>query len=72
MNRGRRRERTFLDDADFINLLRATSEMFHMGLTANGLMSKHYHLLVHTPEGNLTRCMRRLGGPLHTTFQSVR
>ena len=25
-------------------------------------MSNHYHLLVHTPEGNLTRCMRHLGG----------
>ncbi len=45
MNRGSRRERTFLDDADFVDLLKATSEMFHMGLTAYGLMSNHYYLL---------------------------
>jgi putative transposase len=33
-----------------------------MDVTAYCLMSNHYHLLVHTPEGNLTRCMRHLGG----------
>ena len=44
MNRGRRRERTFLDGADFegfVDLLKATSEMFHMGVAAYCLMSNH-------------------------------
>jgi len=47
MNRGRRGERTFLDDADFegfVDLMKATSEMFHMGVAAYCLMPNHYHL----------------------------
>ncbi len=64
MSRGRRRERTFLENADFegfVDLLKATSEMFHMGVAAYCFMSNHDHLLL-TPEGNLIRCMRHLGG----------
>jgi putative transposase len=65
MNRGRRRERIFQDGNDyqaFIDLLRSTSEMFHADVSAFCLMPNHYHLLIHTPEGNLTRCMRHIGG----------
>ena len=70
MNRGRRRERVFHDKEDyqsFVDLMKATSEIFRMGVAAYCLMSNHYHLLVHTPEGNLTRCMRHLGG-VYTQF----
>jgi REP element-mobilizing transposase RayT len=65
MNRGRRRERVFKDHSDFqtfAGLLKSTSEMFRAGVAAYCLMPNHYHLLIHTPEGNLTRCMRHIGG----------
>ena len=37
----------------FVDLLKSTSEMFRVGVTAYCLMSNHYPLLLHTPEGNL-------------------
>ena len=64
MNRGRHKEKIFLKDSDyqyFITLLKDTSELFHIGITAYCLMCNHYHLLIHTPEGNLSRCMRHIG-----------
>jgi len=65
MNRGRRGERVFQDARDrqaFVELLEKISEMFKVGVTAYCLMPNHFHLLIQTPEGNLTRCMRHLGG----------
>jgi REP element-mobilizing transposase RayT len=65
MNRGRRQEKIFQDKKDyqaFIDLLKSTSEMFKVGVTAYCLMSNHYHLLIHTSQGNLNRCMRHVGG----------
>lgn len=65
MNRGRRREKIFQDALDyktFIDLLKSTSEMFRLDVAACCLMSNHYHLLLQTPEANLARAMRHLGG----------
>ena len=65
MNRGRRREDIFLDDSDnhlFLDVLRDTATMWNLKVSAYCLMSNHYHLLVHTPDGNLSRCMRHLNG----------
>lgn len=65
MNRGRRREVIFRDLEDykaFAGLLKSTSEMFRLGVAAYCLMPNHYHLLLQTPEGNLARAMRHLGG----------
>jgi REP element-mobilizing transposase RayT len=65
MNRGRRRENIFDDAEDyraFIDLLKSTSEMFRLDIAACCLMSNHYHLLLKTPEANLSRAMRHLGG----------
>ena len=36
--------------------------MWKLKVSAYCLMSNHYHLLVQTPEGNLSRCMRHLNG----------
>jgi len=65
MNRGRRRERVYDDDADylgFIALLRECGGLWDVWIGAFCLMSNHYHLLLHTPLGNLSRCMRHING----------
>ncbi|MCL0036928.1 transposase [Thermodesulfovibrionales bacterium] len=65
MNWGRRREDIFLSPADygvFIEVLRKTVESWNLKVAAYCLMSNHYHLLVHTPDGNISRCMRHLNG----------
>lgn len=65
MNRGRRREKTFLTDSDylaFLKVLRETSDMWNLRISAYCLMPNHYHLLAQTPDGNLARCMRHLNG----------
>ncbi|NOY52707.1 MAG: transposase [Deltaproteobacteria bacterium] len=65
MNRGRRREKVFLSDSDylgFLEILRDTSKMWNLKVSAYCLMPNHYHLLVQTPDGNLARCMRHLNG----------
>ncbi|MDY0362888.1 MAG: transposase [Desulforegulaceae bacterium] len=65
MNRGRRGEDIFSDKRDyevFINLLKETAEQWNVKITAYCLMSNHYHILLQTPEGNLSRSMRHLNG----------
>jgi len=65
MNRGRRRERIFpfdRDYQDFVDLLRESSELWRVHVAAYCLMANHYHLLVQTPEGNLSRFMRHVNG----------
>ena len=65
MNRGRRHEEIFLDSRDyqaFIDLLKAVSKMFNAQIAAYALMPNHYHLLLRTPEGNINRIMRHIGG----------
>lgn len=65
MNRGRRGENVFADSEDyeaFIALLQETSEMFGLRVSGYCLMSNHYHLLVQTPNGNLSRAMRHING----------
>lgn len=65
MNRGRRGENIFSDKRDyevFINLLKETAELWNVKITAYCLMSNHYHILLQTPEGNLSRIMRHLNG----------
>jgi REP element-mobilizing transposase RayT len=63
MNRGRRFESIFSDEHDyllFIDLLIEISEMWNARIAAFCLMPNHYHLLVQTPDGNISRCMRHL------------
>jgi REP element-mobilizing transposase RayT len=65
MNRGRRREDIFLTRHDyeaFITVLQEASEAWNLRVSAYCLMSNHYHLLVQTPEGNISRCMRHVNG----------
>ena len=74
MNRGRRREDIFLSKGDyntFITVLQETAEMWNLKVSAYCLMSNHYHLLVHTPEGNLSRCMRNINGVYTQRFNRL-
>ena len=63
MNRGRRHESIFSDKHDysmFIDLLIEASEMWNVNVAAYCLMTTHYHILLQTPDGNISRCMRHL------------
>lgn len=65
LNRGRRGETIFTGHRDyfgFIELLKDTCEMWKMRVAAYCLMPNHYHLLVQTPDANISRCMRHIDG----------
>ncbi|MFO7535741.1 MAG: transposase, partial [Kiritimatiellia bacterium] len=56
-------ERLYYDKADrlhFLDLLGAMVERYRVRLHAYALMANHFHLLVETPHGNLSRAMRWL------------
>jgi putative transposase len=63
--RGNARWTIFKGDSDrwrFLETLDDTTERHHWLVHAYCLMPNHYHLLVETPEGNLSAGMRRLNG----------
>ena len=63
--RGNARQAIFLDDDDrtaFLDLYGAVADRFGWRAHAYCLMGNHYHLLVETPEPNLSRGMRQLNG----------
>lgn len=65
MNRGRRAENIFHDKDDyqiFMDLLKETSEMWNIKVSAYCLLPNHYHLLIQTPDANISRSMRHLNG----------
>ncbi|MCL5808769.1 MAG: transposase [Deltaproteobacteria bacterium] len=62
-SRGNGRQRIFLDDHDnrkFLELLGKTIERFHWICHAFCLMVNHYHLMIETPEANLSKGMHHL------------
>ncbi|MDH5666988.1 MAG: transposase [Nitrospira sp.] len=63
--RGNARQDLVLDDEDrarFLGVLATVVSRFHLLLHAYCLMDNHFHLLVETPEGNLSQAMRQLNG----------
>lgn len=65
MNRGRRGELIFTGTKDyegFVDLLHEALDLWQIKISAYCLMSNHYHLLIQTPLGNLSRCMRHING----------
>jgi REP element-mobilizing transposase RayT len=65
MNRGRRGEDIFTDQKDyelFLTVLQESAGLFDIRVAAYCLMSNHYHLLLQTPAGNLSRAMRHING----------
>lgn len=70
-SRGDRREDIYLDDEDreaWLEVLATTCERFNWVVHAYCQMSNHYHLLVETVDGNLSRGMRQLNGIYTTRF----
>jgi putative transposase len=64
-SRGDRREAIYEDDADreqFLDVLAAVAADFNWVVHAYCLMTNHYHLLVETPDANLSKGMRQLNG----------
>ena len=64
-SRGDGREDIYLGDADrraFLTLLGEVCERFNWWGHAYCLMTNHCHLLVETPDGNLSKGMRQLNG----------
>jgi putative transposase len=63
--RGDRREDIFEDDADrqmFLSTLEQVITQFNWLCYAWCLMDNHYHLMIQTPDGNLSKGMRQLNG----------
>jgi putative transposase len=63
--RGNERRPIFRDDRDRTRFLERLAEMvsrYRLVLHAYVLMRNHYHLLVETPQANLSRAMRQLSG----------
>ena len=73
MNRGRRAEDIFSDEQDYVmftELLKETSEMWNIRIAAYCLMPNHFHMLVQTPEANISRSMRHLNGVYTQRYNS--
>ena len=65
LNRGRRRESIFRETKDyeiFLQTVQEACEFWHLRVAAFCLLSNHYHLLVQTPNANLSRCLRHIDG----------
>jgi putative transposase len=63
--RGNGRLAVFIDDSDrerFLAVLASVVARYHVLCHAYCLMGNHYHLLLETPEANLSRAMRQLNG----------
>ncbi len=65
MNWGRRSEEIFFSDTDreeFLTVLREAGDLWNLNISVYCLMANHYHLLVKTLAGNISRCMRHING----------
>ena len=70
MNRGRGRQVIFHDAKyfqAFLGLLNDVSKRFACVIHGYCLMDNHYHLLLQTPNANLSRIMRHING-VYTQF----
>ena len=56
------------DRRDFLRLLGGVVEQARWRCHAYCLMDNHYHLLIETPEANLSKGMRQLNGPYTQRF----
>jgi putative transposase len=69
--RGNARQDIFLDDEDrqrFLGVLEHVVSRFHLLLHAYCLMDNHFHLVVETPEANLSKAMRQINGVYTQAF----
>lgn len=64
-SRGAGRRRVYFGDDDyasFMDLLGEILELWNVQTHAFSLMPNHYHLVIHTPSGQLSRALRHLNG----------
>ncbi|MBW2195465.1 MAG: transposase [Deltaproteobacteria bacterium] len=74
MNRGRKAENIFAGKEDyqkFFELLKESSEMWNVTVAAYCLMPSHYHMLIQTPDANLSRFMRHVNGVYTQRFNRL-
>ena len=64
-NRGNDKKTVYKDDQDrgtFLKILSFFNKRYHWLCHAYCLMDNHYHLMIETPDGNLSLGMRQLNG----------
>ena len=74
MNRGQSRRSIFMEDKgrqSFLDLLADIARLWKVEIYAYCLMDSHYHLLLSTPTGGLSRAMRHLDGIYTQKFNRV-
>ncbi len=74
MNRGQSRRNIFMEDKgrqSFLDLLADIARLWKVKIYAYCLMDNHYHLLLSTPTGGLSRAMRHLDGIYTQKFNRV-
>ena len=70
-SRGNERKNIFKDDEDrllFLDILKKVNERHNWLCHAYCLMNNHYHLVIETPDGNLSKGMRQLNGVYTQSF----
>jgi putative transposase len=75
MNRGSRREAIFLYDEHceaFLEVVGETVDRFDIEVHGYALLPNHYHLLIRSPHGNISRAMRHIGGVYTLRFNRLR
>jgi REP element-mobilizing transposase RayT len=75
MNRGLGHQRIFHGEnykKALIACLEEAHQQFGLELLAYCLMGNHYHLLVWTPQANLSRCMRHINGVYTQRYNKLR
>lgn len=73
-SRGNKKENIFLSDADrilFLTILGEVCSRYRWICYSYCLMSNHYHLLIETPEGNISKGMRLLNGMYTQQFNRL-
>jgi putative transposase len=74
-SRGNEKKDVFRSQKDrekFLSYLESATERYGAAVHAYCLMSNHYHLLVETPEGNLSQIMRHINGAYTNYFNTKR
>ena len=62
--------RSIKDREKFLSYLSSASERHGAIFHAYCLMSNHFHLMIETPEGNLSRIMKHINGSYESVAQS--
>ena len=75
INRGNYQEKIFINDRDkekFLEYLEKATERFSIIIHSYCLMSNHYHLLIQTPDSNLSLAMQWINVSYATYFNRKR